>query len=266
MSGDGGTPSLDTAAATPRPFLPERLCLTALDACGSTNDEAKALARAGAPEGTLVWALRQEAGRGRRGRAWTAGEGNLYCSLVLRPAAPPAQAAQVSFVAALAVAQAVSDLVDAAPKLKWPNDVLVEGAKVAGILLESEPSAAGALDWLVLGIGVNVRAHPEGLEYPATSLLAEGADVTAARVLELFARHFLTWYDRWQAYGFAPVRAAWLNAAQGLGGPVTVRLADGAFDGRLADLDGEGALVVETPAGTRRVTAGDVFFAAPAGR
>ncbi|HYC03095.1 MAG TPA: biotin--[acetyl-CoA-carboxylase] ligase [Azospirillaceae bacterium] len=261
MRPDGTDNAARTAAATPRPFatLPDWYRLTELERCGSTNDVAKELARSGAPEGTLVRTLMQEAGRGRRGRAWTSIPGNLYCSLVLRPHGGPARAAEISFVAALAVAQAVSDLVPGAPKVKWPNDVLLDGAKIAGILLESEPGPGGTVEWLVLGVGVNVSGHPEGLDYPATSLREAGADIDAGEVLALYGRHFLTWYERWQTYGFAPVRAAWLNAAQGLGGPVTVRLAAESFEGRLVDLDEEGGLIVETGTGRRRVTAGDVF-------
>lgn len=248
------------AAAADDIRLPAGFALVPLEVCGSTNDEAKDRARAGAPDGTVVWARRQEAGRGRRGRAWTSPPGNLYASLVLRPPVPPAQAALVSFVAAVAVGEAVSALVPGNVRLKWPNDVLVDGAKVSGILLESERVADGAVDWLVLGIGVNVAHHPDGLEYPATSLTAAGADATVERVLERLLASFAGWYGRWTAQGFAPVRAAWLNAARGFGGPVTVRLSEETFTGLLVDLDHEGALVVETPAGPRRVTAGDVFF------
>jgi len=241
--------------------LPALYRLVALDQCASTNDEAKALARAGAPEGTLVWALAQTGGRGRRGRAWVSPPGNLYCSLVLRPAAAAATAAQLSFVAAVAVGEVVSTLVPGSVKLKWPNDVLVEGAKVAGILLESEPRPVGGLDWLVLGIGINVRHHPPVTDYPCTDLARAGAGtVAAADVLVALAGRFENWYRRWQAQGFAPVRAAWLNAAFGLGGRMTVRLSDGNFEAVLVDLDADGALVAQTEQGIRRVAAGDVFF------
>lgn len=243
------------------PGLPPFFRLVPLEVCGSTNDEARQLAQNGAPEGTLVWARRQEYGRGRRGRAWSSPEGNLFMSLVLRPAVPPGQAAQVSFVAAVALGEAVSALIPGAPRLKWPNDVLIDGAKSAGILLESEPGRAGAVDWLVLGIGVNVHHFPPDLEYQATSLAAAGAaGVSVETVLERVAASFQAWYQRWLAQGFAPVRAAWLNAAHGLGGPVTVRLSEESFTGHFVDLDAGGALLVETPAGLRTVTAGDIFF------
>jgi BirA family biotin operon repressor/biotin-[acetyl-CoA-carboxylase] ligase len=248
--------------ATRAAQLPAFFYLVELASCGSTNDEAKKRARQGAPEGTLVFAHHQTAGRGRRGRAWDAPEGNLACSLVLRPQLPPADAALVSFVAALAVAETVADLIPGRPTLKWPNDVLVGGAKISGILLESEPGPTGSVDWLVLGTGINVAAFPDDTPYPATSLLASGAaaDVTARLVLSHYARHFLEWYQRLLTQGFAPIRAAWLNAAQGMGELVTVRLANENFTGTLLDLDKDGALLVDCDGAIRRVTAGDVFF------
>ncbi|MFV3127988.1 biotin--[acetyl-CoA-carboxylase] ligase [Niveispirillum sp. KHB5.9] len=252
----GNDPSVETRAAT----LPAFFRLVALDECGSTNDEAKRLATEGAIEGTIVWAKRQTAGRGRRGRAWSSGEGNLACSLILRPGMAPGQAALTSFIAAVAVGEAVSALIAARVTLKWPNDVLVDGAKISGILLESEAGRGGSVEWLVLGVGINVRHYPDEALYPATSLLAAGADVTVERVLEAYATSFHAWYQRFVTQGFAPIRAAWLNAAQGLGGDVTVRLHDETFTGRFVDMDDDGVLLVDTGSGLRRVTAGDVFF------
>ncbi|MBP7339292.1 MAG: biotin--[acetyl-CoA-carboxylase] ligase [Niveispirillum sp.] len=245
-------------------LLPAFFHLHVLEECGSTNDVAKQMAAEGAPEGTLIWAKRQTAGRGRRGRAWSSEPGNLACSLILRPGLPPGQAALTSFVAAIAVGEAVSALVPGKVTLKWPNDVLVDGAKISGILLESEAGRAGSVDWLVLGVGINVRHAPEEALYPATALLTAGADVTVEQVLTAYATSFQSWYHRFLSQGFAPVRAAWLNAAQGLGGVVTVRLHDETFTGRLIDMDDDGVLLVDVGGTVRRVTAGDVFF--PSGR
>ncbi|OYQ33406.1 biotin--[acetyl-CoA-carboxylase] ligase [Niveispirillum lacus] len=241
-------------------LLPAFFHLHAVDECGSTNDVAKQMAGDGAPEGTLVWALRQTAGRGRRGRAWSSEPGNLACSLILRPSLPAGEAALTSFVAAVAVGEAVSALVPGKVTLKWPNDVLVDGAKISGILLESEAGGKGSVDWLVLGVGINVRHCPAEALYPATSMLAAGADVSVEHVLTAYAGAFEVWYQRFLRQGFAPIRAAWLNAAQGLGGAVTIRLQDEAFTGRLVDMDEGGVLIVETGGGVRRITAGDVFF------
>ena len=249
------------------PALPEAYRLHHFAAVGSTNDEAKTLARAGAPEGTLVWAGEQTAGRGRRGRVWRSPPGNLYLSLVLRPGGAPPRAAQLGFVAALGLGNALAPLAEAATALryKWPNDVLLNGKKLAGILLESETAASGRVDFVVVGIGVNLVFAPEDVEFPATSLAAEGvAGVTPPVLLEAFVRHFENWATRWREEGFAPVRAAWLARAEGLGAAIRVRLDRTTHIGRFLDLDADGALVLESAEGRRRIAAGEVFPIAPA--
>ncbi len=249
----------------PGPLLPEGFRLRHYATLGSTNDEAKALARAGAPDGTLVWAGEQEAGRGRRGRQWLSPPGNLYLSLVLRPDAAPSRAAQLGFVAALGLGDALRPIVGPALRLryKWPNDLLANGRKLAGILLESETSAKDRVDFVVVGIGVNIVSAPADVEFPATSLAADGsAGVTPAQLLEGFVRHFAGWAGRWREEGFLPVRAAWLAAASGLGERVRVRLERKTLCGRFHDLDDDGALVLEGAEGRRRIAAGEVFPAA----
>jgi BirA family transcriptional regulator, biotin operon repressor / biotin---[acetyl-CoA-carboxylase] ligase len=244
------------------PELPDGFRLHRYKTLGSTNDEAKALARAGAPPGTLVCADEQTAGRGRRGRVWLSPPGNLYLSLVLRPDGAPARAAQLGFVAALGLGDALVQLAGRALQLryKWPNDLLANDKKLAGILLESEMSAGDRVDFVVVGIGVNVVHAPDGAEFPATSLAAEGiAAVTPAALLAGFARHFESWEQRWRAEGFAAVRAAWLERASGLGEPIRVRLERSTLFGRFLDLDADGALVLEEAQGRRRVAAGEVF-------
>src|SRR4029077_16032534 len=245
--------------------LPDGFRLHRYETLGSTNDAAKALARTGAPEGTLVWADAQEAGRGRRGRQWLSPPGNLYLSLVLRPDAAPSRAAQLGFVAALGLGDALRPIVgpDLRLNYKWPNDLLANGRKLAGILLESETSAKDGVDFVVVGIGVNIVSAPEDVEFPATSLAAEGvAQVTPAALLEGFVRHFAGWTRRWREEGFLPVRAAWLRAASGLGERVRVRLERSTLCGRFHDLDDDGALVLEGAEGRRRIAAGEVFPAA----
>lgn len=239
-------------------ILPPAYRLVALDRVDSTNEEAKRRAREGAEEGTLVWAREQSAGRGRRGRAWVSPPGNLYLSLVLRPEAEPARYGELGFVAALALGETIGSFVPPLVELryKWPNDVLVAGRKASGILLESETGSG----WLVLGVGLNVAHAPEGTETPATSLSAAGAtEATVEAVLERFARGFLLWANRWVEDGFAPIRAAWLRRAQGLGEAIEVRLPHERLRGTFADLDDSGALVLETAAGRRLVAAGEVF-------
>ena len=252
------------AELTPR--LPPAYRLHALDRVGSTNDEAKRLAEAGADEGTLVWAREQTQGRGRRGRAWSSPPGNLYLSLILRPECALAEAAQLGFVAALAVGDAIGSV---SPPLlevtyKWPNDVLANGRKIAGILMESSATPTGAVNWLVLGLGVNVHSHPEKSRFPATNLTFEGVgpEVDEVLVLEAFCRHFLTWANRWMADGFAPIRRGWLSHAHGLGEAIKVRLAKQNLRGVFRDLDATGALILESPdAGRHAIAAGDVLFA-----
>jgi BirA family biotin operon repressor/biotin-[acetyl-CoA-carboxylase] ligase len=239
-------------------ILPPAYRLVALDSVDSTNEEAKRRAREGAEEGTLVWARQQTRGRGRRGREWSSPLGNLYLSLVLRPEAPQARHGELGFVAALALGETIGAFVPPLVELryKWPNDVLVSGRKASGILLESESGAA----WVVLGVGVNIAHAPRGTETPATSLVEEGAaEVTVEAVLDRFARGFLVWANRWLEDGFAPVRAAWLRRAEGIGEAIRVRLPNETLEGRFADLDASGALVLETASGRRLVTAGEVF-------
>lgn len=237
----------------------------AFDVLPSTNDEATRLARAGAPEGTVVWALRQTAGRGRRGRSWASAEGNLFVSLILRPQAPPARAAELSFVAALAVAETVDALNPDGPAAlcKWPNDVLLAGGKIAGILLESEAGEGGEAAWVVVGVGVNLATRPLDVERPAAALPAAKTPSTA---LELLLPAFDRLVERWRSEGFAPIRDAWLARAAGLGAPISVRLAHETIDGVFHGLDSDGVLLLDVGQGKslRRITAGDVFFAGEA--
>jgi BirA family biotin operon repressor/biotin-[acetyl-CoA-carboxylase] ligase len=246
-----------TAPALPGFFQPIRL-----DATDSTNDEAKILARDGVAEGTLVYAREQSAGRGRQGNRWISPPGNLYLSLILRPRCGVAQAAQLGFAAALAVGDACGGLLPGGAVLayKWPNDVLIGGRKVAGLLLESEAMAGGDVDFLVLGIGINLVSHPAETPYPATSLKSEGAGtVTAKAMLEALAPKLILWYERWSAEGFAPVRRAWLERAFRLGAEIRAKLPTAELTGRFAGLDADGALLLETAGGERRIAAAEIF-------
>ena len=245
-----------------QPGLPEGYRLISRETVGSTNDEAKRFARSGAEEGTLVWALEQTAGRGRRGRAWSSPLGNLYASLVLRPACPLDRATQLGFVAALGVGDALAALVPGLcePALKWPNDVLVGGRKIAGILLESEIGDGGNPAFIIVGVGINLVSAPVNAEFPATSVAREGhRPPEPAAMLEPFARHFDSWAQCWRTEGFAPVRLAWRTRAGGFGQPIQVRLETTTLHGRFADIDQQGVLLLDTPDGRRHISAGDVF-------
>ncbi len=233
-----------TGAGSARPAMAWRLVRHAV--LGSTNDEALARARAGEPEGMVVTAERQEAARGRQGRRWQSPAGNLAASLVLRPARPSAEWASLSLVAAVALAEALP----VPSRLKWPNDVQVDGAKISGILLESDGQGA-----VVLGIGVNVAHKPEGVPYPVTALADHGATLAPEALLERLLARFGERYADWTAGGFAAVREAWLTRGHRAGEALRV---SGHGDGRFAGLDADGALLLEQSQGVVRVTAGDL--------
>lgn len=242
----------------PGVFLPIQL-----DGVDSTSEEAGRRAREGAPEGTLIWAGEQSAGRGRRGRVWLSPAGNLYCSLVVRPDRPAAEAVQLGFVAGLAVAEAAEALLpdERIVSCKWPNDVLVGGRKVAGVLLDASSAKDGRCEWVVIGMGINVRWHPGPgeAEFPATSLVAEGAaGLDPARLLEVLAPRLRDGLRRWREQGFAPVRQEWLRRAFGLHQEMTVRLHDRLLSGTFSGLDPLGAMMLTAAGQTHVLTAGDV--------
>ena len=230
---------------------------------GSTSDEARRLAGQGCPHGTVVWADEQTAGRGRAGRPWHSRPGNLLASVVLRPAAPASAVAEIGFVAAVAMGDCAAALLPPGPRvgLKWPNDVQVDGAKLAGLLPEAA-CVGQDLSWVVLGAGLNVAHAPEGLPYRATCLHAHGAAATPGQALEAFLARLAHWLARWQAEGFAPIRAAWLARASGLGSEAAVTLAGHQQRGTFRGVDTDGAMLLDTPGGTRRITAGEVEFGA----
>lgn len=240
--------------------LPPGWRLDARDSVGSTNDEARALAAAGAPHGTIVSARRQDAARGRRGRAWSAPEGNLYCSAILRPQVPFNRAGELTFVVGVAVADAVASF-GLEPKLKWPNDVQIAGDKMCGILLEAAIAPGRSVDWIVAGIGVNVAHHPQLADYNATSLHAAGArDATVEALLERLVAALDRRLAEWRAGGFDATRAAWLARAVGLGARIKVRLETETLEGVFEQIDSSGALILRTDTGRHSITAGDVFF------
>ena len=236
------------------PVLPDGWTLVALQSVGSTNDEAIRLADTGAAEGTVVWAREQSGGRGRRGRNWASPVGNLYSSTVLRPGCMAQRAAELGFVAALAVGDLVPK--DRTVRLKWPNDVLVDGGKVAGILLESAIGQDGQVEHVVAGIGVNVTFAPQlpEMRYPGAAL---GGPVEAA--LEGLTRALATRLAQWRRDGFETVRGEWLAKAGPLGAEVDVRLGEGLVRGRFAGLDREGALLLDTAEGPRKIVSGELL-------
>ena len=242
--------------------LPASYRLVPYDTIGSTNDEAKRLARDGAEEGTLVWALEQTAGRGRRGRGWASPPGNLYASLILRPRCPVDQAAQLGFIAALAIGDTLGSICGRREGLsyKWPNDVLLRGRKIAGILLESELGAGAAPEFVVVGVGINLVFSPRDIAFPATSIAEEDLGIVSpGAALESFARHFQAWAEHWCKEGFGPVRAAWRSHAAALGESIRVHLEPTTLHGRFLDIDQHGALLLESAGEIRHISAGEIF-------
>ncbi|ODT21369.1 MAG: biotin--[acetyl-CoA-carboxylase] ligase [Kaistia sp. SCN 65-12] len=251
------------------------------EAAGSTNAEALAAARAGDPGGCWFVTAQQTEGRGRRGRAWAMPVGNLAASLLVVVPNNPAVAATLGFAAGLALDEALRavapDLVHRIGldgvegvgaagrrdrlRLKWPNDVLLDGGKLAGILLEAEPLADGRLA-VVIGIGVNVAAAPEGLPYPASSLAALGVGVDAPRLFEALSDSWASVARVWNdGRGFESIRRLWLERAAGLGETVAVRIGEEVYSGVFETIDEEGRLVIRSPQGmVRTVAAGEVHF------
>ena len=215
--------------------------------------------------GGPLWIVadRQTKGRGRRGREWRSLAGNLYATLLLNPASGIAQCAQLSFVAALAAGELVARYAPIARvKLKWPNDVLADGRKIAGILLEAAGAGTGAPDWLAIGFGINLVWYPSDAQVPATSLLGLSAHPPVpGDALTCLAVSWLEWYCLWEKSGFEPIRNAWLARAAGLGGRIHARLSEDEAFGVFEGIDETGALLLRESTGRlRTIAAGDVYF------
>jgi len=237
-----------------------------LDQTDSTNAEARRRADAGETGPLWIVARRQTEGRGRRGRQWESQAGNLFSTLLQVTRKSPAEAAQVTFVAALAIA----DLLDAfAPAslvtIKWPNDVMLAGQKASGVLVESGAHDSGGL-WLAVGIGVNLAHAPEGTERPATAVAHHlRGDVTAPPSVEAaaakLAEAFDVWMTRWETLGFEPILDAWRARTPGLDGPAVARLGRETVEGLAEGVAADGALKLRLADGSLRlISAGDVFF------
>lgn len=229
----------------------------------STQDLAIAKAAENAPEGTVIQAMIQTAGRGRHGNQWISPLGNLYMSFILRPKCTPDLAGQISFVIGLALSAAMDPYVTAGHKktLKWPNDILIDGQKCAGILLESSLSSGGLVESLVVGMGVNIHAAPEdriGLQQ-----VAGEKRLAVHRFRDEVLVHVAEYYDGWKTAGFEPVRRDWLKQAHGLNHKITARLPDRTIKGIFRDIDPTGALMLEEdPGKTIAIRAGEVYFGA----
>lgn len=228
----------------------------------STNTHALAVARVGERGPLWITAARQTAGRGRRGNEWVSPPGNLYATLLLTDPAPAECAPQCSFVSALAVHDAITACAPGLRNvlaLKWPNDVLCSGCKLAGILIEGEQVPHGLA--IAIGIGVNVRHHPRGTSYPATDLTTAGVNVSAERLFAALSAAMLERLHQWRrGAAFNVVRADWLKRAALMGGQMKVRLPSGELTGRCESVDEKGRLLLRLSDGTlQTIAAGEVF-------
>jgi BirA family biotin operon repressor/biotin-[acetyl-CoA-carboxylase] ligase len=240
-----------------------------LGATESTNDDCLRAAREGDPGRFWIVASEQRAGRGRHGRPW-ASPGNLYASLLLIDPSEAALAPQLGFVAGLALHQAVEAATGlGSPRLalKWPNDLLLDGAKVSGLLLEGHRIGPGGALAVAIGFGLNVAFAPAGTSYPADSLRSAAPDATVETVFTALASAFARTFEGWRigahlgpAEAFGPIRRHWLERAAGLREPATVRLPSGERTGLFEGLDPVGRLQLRTPTGLELIDAGDLYF------
>lgn len=235
---------------------------------GSTNDEAMARVRQGDPGKLWVTAERQTGGRGRNGRPWTTIDGNLFASLLLRAPCQPSRSPQLGFVAGVALHRALQALTGLGRDrlaLKWPNDLLLDRAKLAGILVEggSLVGDGGGGDLaVVIGIGVNLAGHPSDTPYHATDCAEAGFRLTAGQLFPVLAEEMAHGLGRWAAgEGFADIRRDWLERAGGIGETIVVRRPGREQTGRFIDLDPQGCLVLEEGGATALIQAGDIFLA-----
>lgn len=226
----------------------------------TTQSYVREAAQAGEAEGYVVQALMQEGGKGRHGNQWASPIGNLYMSILLRPACNPVRAGELAFVVAVALSKALDDYIDEGkhPKtLKWPNDILIDGLKLSGILLESNLKKS-TLDSIVLGMGVNIFKAPElAIGLNDVSEIPVYVNTVRDNILDKLSYY----YEFWQKKGFAPIREAWLKQAHGLGEPMTARLPEAVYKGAFKDITEEGSLILAMEDGTEKIIHGaEVHF------
>lgn len=244
--------------------LPRALDLVTVERTDSARAEAERLARQGAEEGTMVWAQGQREGRGRGGNTWMSGHKNLHCALVLRPGLPLAECCQLSLLASVACSVAMAEQAEPLLELRyrWPNDVLINRGKVAGVTLSGELDN-NRVDWLVLGLNVNVFEHPPSKGFAAASMRGEGfAGHDREALLSAYGRQIVSWLGRWSDDGFAPVRNAWLARGAGEGLDYGIEIHGETVSGVFVDLTEAGDLALKNAHRERQVVKLTDFFAA----
>lgn len=255
-----------TYFSSPSPKLPAGYRLLRMETVDSTNAEAKRRAKAGEPGPLWIWSARQSQGRGRGGREWISQPGNLFASLLIGVNCPIRVAGQLALVAGVIAYDTVAKLIAYEGRsellLKWPNDILLAGEKLAGMLLENVGSPVENRSQIIIGTGINLANHPEDLPQPAINLAAYDINIPPAEALEVLAATTHEWLTRWnEGTSFPSIRRAWLDRAGPTGRPLRVRINGDETEGVYAGLDADGALRLLTPDGSEyRIAAGDVFF------
>jgi BirA family biotin operon repressor/biotin-[acetyl-CoA-carboxylase] ligase len=236
-----------------------------METVDSTNAEARRRAKVGEPGPLWIWSARQSQGRGRGGREWISRPGNLFASLLIGVNAPQRVAGQMALLAGVIAYDTIAKLIAYEGRsellLKWPNDILLAGEKLAGVLLENVGSTVESRSIVVIGTGINLASHPEDLPQPAISLDAYDIKVSPAEALEVLAATTHEWLARWgEGSCFPTIRRAWLDRAGPAGRPLRVKVEGEETEGVYGGLDADGALRLMTPDGEYRIAAGDVFF------
>lgn len=228
----------------------------------STNEAAKRLVEGGEALPAVLWAEKQTAGRGRRGRTWESPTGNLFCSILEPLRGDFAEAGRRSYLYGLAIGTAINSVLPVpCAHLKWPNDVLINGCKVAGVLLETATCPITNDRYLITGFGVNVMSQPQGVKYHTTTLAAHEAQVTVEKLLATVLEQLCLLDQLYRFEGFAAIRAQWRAQSAGIGEVVTVNLPNGvSMQGKFADIDDTGAMLLDCGNQHYTITAGDVFF------
>jgi BirA family biotin operon repressor/biotin-[acetyl-CoA-carboxylase] ligase len=240
--------------------------LIIFDEIDSTNEEAKRLVQSGVSGNFVIWAKSQSKGKGRNGKRWISPPGNFYLSLLIRPEFDLSVSSELSFVVAVAIGGALSNFLENSSKkieYKWPNDVLINGKKLASILIEtSAKSNSISLDWLIIGVGLNIISSPVEVSGLATNLSDEGFDdLILNKFVDEFMKSFTIFYDIWLKEGFSPIREKWLNNGVGIGEVITVSVGKDRVSGVFEDLTNEGCIKLSLPGGQMcYVSSEEIFY------
>ena len=242
--------------------IPRVLDLVTVERPDSASAHAQRLAREGADEGTLVWAQGQSNATGRAGNTWMSGHNNLHCALILRPELPFAECCQLALLATVACSIAMAEQAEPLIELRyrWPNDVLINRGKVAGVGLSGQLSGDN-VSWLVLSVNVNVFEHPAVKGFAAASMRGEGfAQHDRELLLSAYSRELVSWLGRWSDEGFAPVKRAWLARGDAENIPYVINLKDHTISGVFSELSDNGDVILKTNSGDRETVALVDFF------